>query len=149
MSEQPPYGTPEGEQPYGQPPFGAPPGQAPYGQPLYGQPPHGQAQYGQAPYGQAPYGQRPYGQPPYGQAGYGAPMRPGVNGFAIAGFVCAFLFSLLGVIFSAIALVQIKRTGQRGHGLAMAGLILSILFIIGAIAVFASTGFSNHTGTTY
>jgi peptidyl-prolyl cis-trans isomerase B (cyclophilin B) len=50
--------------------------------------------------------------------------------------VLAFLCSLLGIIFSAIALNQLKtRPGQRGKGLATAGLILSIAFIIIGIVV--------------
>jgi len=49
------------------------------------------------------------------------------NGMAIAGFVLSFVFALLGLIFSAIALKQIKETGEGGHGLALAGLVISIV----------------------
>lgn len=49
---------------------------------------------------------------------------PGINGFAVAGFVGSF-FSLiggvLGIVFGAIALSQIKVTGQRGWRSAAAG----------------------------
>ena len=52
---------------------------------------------------------------------------PGISGFAVAGFVCSF-FSLiggvLGIVFGAIALSQIKVTGQHGRGLAIAGLAI-------------------------
>ena len=59
------------------------------------------------------------------------------NGFATAGFICGILswcccccgfpLSLLGIIFSIIALVQIRSNSppQTGWGLALAGLILS------------------------
>ena len=95
----------------------------------------------QNPYGQNPYGQQPYGQQPYGQYGYQnyPPPAPGWNGFAIAGFICAFLCSILGIIFSAIALSQIKDRGQRGQGLAIAGLVISIASIVIGIAVVASS----------
>ncbi|MFT3884853.1 MAG: DUF4190 domain-containing protein [Flavobacteriales bacterium] len=57
------------------------------------------------------------------------------NGMAIAGFVCSFFIPLLGIIFSAIALGQIRRRGGRGHGLAVAGLIISIATILLVIAL--------------
>lgn len=63
------------------------------------------------------------------------------NGFATAGFICGliscfgfcccccFPVSLLGVIFSIIAMVQIKNSNppQNGFGLALAGLICSVV----------------------
>lgn len=62
------------------------------------------------------------------------------NGFAVAGFVLGILSalsisellwgipSILAIIFSAIALHQIKTTGHKGKSIAFAGLILGILF---------------------
>lgn len=50
------------------------------------------------------------------------------NGWAIAGFVSSLLIAPLGIVFSAIALGQIKKTGQKGRGLAIAGLIIGIVF---------------------
>jgi peptidyl-prolyl cis-trans isomerase B (cyclophilin B) len=55
------------------------------------------------------------------------------NGFAIASLVCAFVFSLLGLIFGIVALNQIKRTGEGGRTMALWGLWLSIIFIAGGI----------------
>ena len=64
------------------------------------------------------------------------------NTMAILGLVFAFVFSPLGVVFSAIGLKQVKERREGGRGLALAGLILSILFIvigiIGAL-LFATT----------
>lgn len=59
------------------------------------------------------------------------------NTMAIIGFVCSLIIPLLGLIFSIIALGQIKRTGERGYGWAMAGLIISILSILIVIAILA------------
>jgi hypothetical protein len=122
-------------QPGGTPPSGSDPAGPPsYGQP-YGQNPSGPPAYGQQPYGQQPYGQQPYGYPTApGGSPYGPP-QTGWNGFAIAGFVCAFLCSILGIIFSAIALNQIGKSGQRGKSLATWGLGLSIVFLVVAIVV--------------
>ncbi len=61
----------------------------------------------------------------------------GTNTMAILGFIFSLLIPILGLIFSIIALGQIKRTGERGHGLALAGLIISILSIVIAIAILA------------
>jgi hypothetical protein len=108
------------QDPYAPPPEGgaAQPGQAPdYGQPQFGQPQFGQPQVGQP----------PYGYPPSRQAG--------TNGFAIAALVCAFVCSPLGIVFGFVARGQIRRTGQGGDGLALAGIILSVVFLVLGIVV--------------
>jgi hypothetical protein len=119
-----------GEQPMSDPNYG---GQQPYGQQPYGQQP-----YGQQPYGQQPYGQYP-GAPQYGYGGY-PPPSAGFNGFAIASFVCAFLCSILGLVFGFVALSQIKERNERGQGLAIAGIVISIVSIIIGIALVAGNG---------
>jgi hypothetical protein len=65
---------------------------------------------------------------------------PGTNGFAIVSLVLSLCGGgLLGLIFGIIALVQTKRTGQKGRGLAIAGVtISSIYFVAIAIAVTVS-----------
>jgi peptidyl-prolyl cis-trans isomerase B (cyclophilin B) len=74
-----------------------------------------------------------YGYPQYG---YAVPATTGTNGFAIASLVCAFLCSPLGLIFGFIARNQIKRTGEGGAGLALAGIIISIAAIVIGILYF-------------
>ena len=73
------------------------------------------------------------------------------NTLAIVGFVLAFVVNIAGVVVSFIALSQIKKTGERGRGLALAGIILSIVFmvvgVIASISVF-SAGMAQD-GTTY
>ncbi len=76
-----------------------------------------------------PYGSYP--PPPYPPYGYPGP-RP-TNGMAIASLICAFLFAPLGIVFGHISLSQIKRTGEEGHGLAIAGLVISYLITIGTV----------------
>jgi peptidyl-prolyl cis-trans isomerase B (cyclophilin B) len=77
-----------------------------------------------------PYGAYP---PPYDPYAYPRP-RP-TNGMAIASLICAFLFAPLGIIFGHISLSQIKKTGEDGHGLAVAGLVISYLVTIASIFV--------------
>jgi len=77
-----------------------------------------------------PYGAYP---PPYDPYAYERP-RP-TNGMAIASLVCAFLFAPLGIICGHISLSQIKKTGEDGHGLAIAGLVISYLVTIASIVV--------------
>ncbi|MFB9237203.1 septum formation family protein [Plantactinospora siamensis] len=89
--------------------------------------------YGQGPgypppgYDQGPgYPPPGYGQPPYPAQPYPAQPAPpaGTNGFAIASLVFGILGGiLLAVIFGIIALVQIRRRGQRGKSLAIGGLV--------------------------
>lgn len=68
-----------------------------------------------------------YSQPYAQQYGYMPPAaNQQYNGFAIAGFVCSFFTSIIGLIFSIIGLNQIKRQGGKGKGLAIAGIIISV-----------------------
>lgn len=81
---------------------------------------------------------QPY-TPGYGvQSAYpgtpGHPPRP-TNSLAIASLVCAFVLAPLGVVFGHMSLAQIKRTGEQGRGLAIAGLIVGYLVIVAAIVV--------------
>ncbi|GAA4266092.1 DUF4190 domain-containing protein [Frondihabitans peucedani] len=89
---------------------------------------------------------QPYGNP---NAPVGASDRYSV--LAIVGFVLAFVFSLAGLIVSIIALTQIKRTGERGRGLALAGVIISALSLIIAIviSIVVFSAAANQVGTTY
>jgi hypothetical protein len=54
---------------------------------------------------------------------------------AILGLVFAFVFSPLGIVFSAIGLSQIKKRREDGRGLAIAGLVLSIVFLLLGVLV--------------
>lgn len=91
--------------------------------------------YGQTP--PNPYGYPPYGYPPYG---YGYPQPPaGTNGLAIAALVlgiCGFLLAtpIIGLIFGIVSLSAVKKSGQKGKGLAISGIVLSSAWI----AIFAT-----------
>lgn len=88
----------------------------------------------------------PYTQPyrPYGTPGYN---NNRMNGYAIAGFVlscvalvlmCVFPpLSILGIVFSALGLSQIKKNFQRGKGLAVAGLVIGVLTTVFGIFLYA------------
>ncbi len=55
--------------------------------------------------------------------------KSGTNVLSIIALVGAFVFPLAGVICGHIALSQIKRTGEQGRGLALAGLIIGYAYI--------------------
>ena len=56
----------------------------------------------------------------------GPPARPRYNAFAIAAFVLSFFSALVvAIAFAVVALVQVRRNGQRGRGLAIAALAVS------------------------
>jgi peptidyl-prolyl cis-trans isomerase B (cyclophilin B) len=85
-----------------------------------------------------PYGAYP---PPY--TGYGYPQPRPTNPLAIASLVCAFVFAPLGILFGHMSLSQIKKTGEEGRGLAVAGLVigyvvtaLTILFVALSVLFF-------------
>ncbi|GGK53982.1 DUF4190 domain-containing protein [Streptomyces flaveus] len=102
----------------------------------YGAPP-GQGQ-GPAPYGYQSWGQ---GYPPHSPYPPPAPPPP-VNGFAIAALVLGILcfLPLIGLILGLIALAQIRRKGERGKGMAIAGMILSGIGTAFLVFAFASGG---------
>jgi hypothetical protein len=54
----------------------------------------------------------------------GAPTR--VNDFAVLSLIVAVILAPAGIPLAIIALRQIKRTGERGRGLALAGLWIGI-----------------------
>lgn len=82
-----------------------------------------------------------------------APVAAKTNTLAIISLVTSILWgtALVGVITGHIALSQIKRTGESGRGLALAGVIigyvgigsalLGIVLWMGFIAVVASAGY--------
>src|SRR2546430_12956461 len=89
-----------------------------------------------------PYG--PYPPPPGPYAGYyGYPGYPGypppqsTNAWAIVSLVCAFLFAPLGIIFGHISLSQIRKTGEEGRGLAIAGLVIGYLITLSTVVIIA------------
>lgn len=97
----------------------------------------------------------PVGPPPVGAAPPGSPTgatpppqpprppravpQPSRNGFAIASLILGILGSgfLLGIVFGVVALVQITAKGQRGRGMAIVGILLSVLWIVAAVAAVA------------
>jgi hypothetical protein len=93
-----------------------------------------------APYPQAPYGAAPY--PGWGQ-GYSPYGRPAViNGVAIAALVLGILCFLpaVGLVLGIIALVQIRKRGERGKGMAIAGAVLSSVGLALWILMLATGG---------
>lgn len=84
------------------------------------------------------YGAAPaYSPPAYSPQGYGTPTGEDKwNVLAIISLVSAFFVSLAAVICGHLALSQIKKTGERGRGLAIAGLVLGYLGLVaGLIAI--------------
>jgi branched-subunit amino acid permease len=85
---------------------------------------------------QTPYPPQPgYDPQPGFPAGGYQPQK--TNTMAILGLIFAFVFSPLGIVFSAVGLSQIKKRREGGRGLAIAGLVLSIVFVLVGIALFA------------
>jgi hypothetical protein len=120
-----------------------PPAAAPAAPPAYGTTPPAAPAYGET----APA----YGQPAYGQPGTG-PAK--TNVLAIVSLVSAFFVSLAAIITGHIALSQIKKTGEQGRGLAIAGLIIGYIGLVVGIIVLifwivALTTFANNPELVY
>ncbi len=114
------YGTPQ--EGYGAAPQGG-----------YGAPPQGGYGTPQGGYGGPPTGG--YGTPP------GGPGQQGTNGLAVAalisgilGFLC--ITAIAAIVLGIVALGQIRKTGKKGKGLAIAGIVLgAIWLLVGALSV--------------
>lgn len=141
------YGAQDGgsvQQPYDNQQYG---GQS-YGNQQYAGQPYDNQQYGQAPYNQQAgpqYTQTPYGaQQQYNQQNFGQPVKAvvydtvpdGATGTSVAALVCGILgliffwipgldiiLCLVGLICAIVSLVR----GNNGKGMAITGLILSII----------------------
>ena len=72
---------------------------------------------------------------------------PRTSGLAIAGFVCSFFCSLLGLVLSILGYSECKRSNGmvKGTGLAIAGMVISGIFMIGGIlAAIAIPAFMDY-----
>lgn len=136
----------QGPDPYAQSgPWGAPSDAPPPGfpapgfpAPQYPAPPAPVVHGPQAGYGPAQPG---YGPPGYPPPYYGPPMMARkTNGMAVAGMVIGILslvlfwawflgpvLAVLGIIFSSVGISQCNRERQEGKGMAIAGLVCSLI----------------------
>lgn len=121
----------------------------------------------------APEGYPAYPAPPAAPGGYPVPpagygaVAPGIrygvpapipgaeertNGVAIVALVLGIVVPIGGVIAGSVALAQIKRTGEKGRGLAIAGIIvgaaLSALIVVGVIAAVVWGAFASVQGSS-
>jgi hypothetical protein len=100
---------------------------------------------------------QPYAPPPATPAYQPPQQQAGTNTLAIVALIASLFVSLAGVICGHIALSQIKKTGQSGRGLALAGTIigyvimgLSVLFVIGYVIFFVVLiGTAGVTSSTF
>ncbi|MDG4666230.1 DUF4190 domain-containing protein [Mycobacterium sp. 236(2023)] len=134
----PPYPDAGSPPPYPTPGYGAPG----YGSPGYGTPGYGAPGYGAPGYlPPSPYG----GGYPGAEYGYGAPPQSGSNSLAIGSLVASLLAiplnllcftgtiaSIVAVVLGIVALNQIKKSGQGGKEMAIAGTVIGALGLIGA-----------------
>ncbi|WP_424448056.1 DUF4190 domain-containing protein [Microbacterium arborescens] len=137
MSDQP-----QPQQPYpapGQPASGAP---VPPPAPPYATPPQQQQAY------------QPSGYPPpaYGYGGYPQQRTNTLAVVSMIASIVGFIWilpvigSIAGVVMGHISLSQIKRTNEKGRGMALAGLIVGyaglVLAIVGIIVVASFIGWA-------
>ena len=57
-------------------------------------------------------------------------MKKQWDGMSITGFVLSFFVPILGVIFSAIGMSRTSEDQKKGHGLAVAGMVIAVISIV-------------------
>lgn len=57
------------------------------------------------------------------------PQPSKTNGLAVTGFVLAFLLPIIGLILSIVGLTKAKDYNGNGHGLSIAGIVISVLLL--------------------
>lgn len=93
-----------------------------------------QSSYYQQPVFQQPYDQQQNGFPPPPPPYYQAPKTNGKSITALVLGICSLfipclglLAGIAGIIVSALSFKELKKTGEQGRGLSVAGLVCSIL----------------------
>ncbi len=112
---------------------------APEWPPRQSQQPYGSGPQGPAQYGPAQQGAQCGGPPPYGY-GYPPPAPRGTNAMAVTSMIVGILWlywigSILALIFGYVARSQIRRTGEGGGGMAIAGIVLGWIGV-GVLVIF-------------
>jgi len=108
------------------------------------------------------YGYPPPNYPPPAPGGYGYGYPPPVyaaprtNALAIAslvtslaGFFTCGIGNILGLIFGVVGLVQIRRSGEGGRGLAVAGVVISALTFVGLLMALIIGTVNRHAREEY
>lgn len=88
--------------------------------------------------------------PAWGPPPPAPPASGGRDGFAITSLVLGIipvLAGILAIVFGSIALGRIRRTGRRGKGLAVAGIVLGSLWLVGiaTASIIAATNAADGT----
>jgi hypothetical protein len=96
-----------------------------------------------------------YGTPPYDPYRLGAPRE--TNGQAIGALVAGIVGvplcfcgipSIIAIVLGILAMNETKRTGQDGHGMALAGVIIGVIGLaLAALTWIASA--AGHTDSSY
>lgn len=143
-----------------------PPAAPPYTPPAYpGSPYAGGSPYGvptAPPYGASYPVQTTPGAPPVAPYAYGGYVARKTNGLAIASLILSivgfiwilpFVGSLAGAIMGHVSLGQIKRTGDGGRGMALAGIIVGwagvALIVLGVLFVLIVVWGSSASSMRY
>lgn len=57
------------------------------------------------------------------------------NNLVVLGLILSFLFPFIGLVICIISLVQMKKRGETGRGLAIAGIIVAVLSYIAPLII--------------
>jgi len=126
------------------------PGPAAAGAPVYAAPPPMMPPGARGPAGGLP----PMGaMPSSGSLSFEPVPTPGTNGLAIAALCCGIagilpVAAVVGIVLGIVALGQLRRRIQRGRGLAIAGIVLGALWLVGWVALLVTVPGDAPTTST-
>jgi hypothetical protein len=98
---------------------------------------------------------QPYGTPPHDPFRLGAPQE--TNGQAIGALVAGIVGvplcfcgipSIIAIVLGFLAMSETKRTGQDGHGMALAGVIIGVIGLALAVLTWIASA-AGHTDGSY
>jgi hypothetical protein len=85
---------------------------------------------------------------------YQLPAKSGTNGFAVASLVLGILgvftiSAILSLIFGGVALAKIRNAPQKGRGMAIAGMVLSVVWLVVLVVLIAvgASGGAHRSGS--
>lgn len=80
-----------------------------------------------------PYQNVPAASPQAPGGSYPVAPQARTNTLAVIALIGGFITGIVGIVCGHIALSQIKKTGEKGHGLALAGTIIGYVNVIGTV----------------
>ena len=67
---------------------------------------------------------------------------------SIVGF-CCWLLAIVGIVIGVVSMNQLKTSGEKGEGLAKAGIVIGIIALVIGVILYIVNLASGHNGVYY